>query len=101
MCVYVRQYIWLQKKQVADLQLRPEQKTISQVSKPSKLPTMKQVTTNISRRHFLKISTLTGGGILLGFELLANATLEAIAEAGAGSPLFAPNAYLSIDPQAI
>jgi isoquinoline 1-oxidoreductase beta subunit len=62
---------------------------------------MKQVSTNISRRHFLKISTLTGGGILLGFELLANATPEAIAEAEAGAPLFSPNAYLSIDPQGI
>lgn len=60
---------------------------------------MKQVPTNISRRHFLKISTLAGGGMLLGFELLANATPEAATEAGA--PLFAPNAYLSIDPQGI
>ena len=37
--------------------------------------------------------------MLLGFELLANATPEAATEAGA--PLFAPNAYLSIDPQGI
>lgn len=59
---------------------------------------MKQVpTTNISRRHFLKITSLAGGGVLFGFELLANATAETAADA----PLFSPNAYLSIDPQGI
>ncbi|WP_207514099.1 xanthine dehydrogenase family protein molybdopterin-binding subunit [Longitalea luteola] len=58
---------------------------------------MKQSTTNISRRNFLKITSLAGGGMLLGFELLANATAETMAD----SPLFAPNAYLSIDPKGI
>ena len=58
---------------------------------------MKQSTTNISRRHFLKITSLAGGGVLFGFEMLANATAETVADA----PLFSPNAYLSIDPQGI
>lgn len=58
---------------------------------------MKQSITNISRRNFLKITSLAGGGMLLGFELLANATAETMA----GAPLFAPNAYLSIDPKGI
>lgn len=58
---------------------------------------MKQVPSNISRRHFLKITSLAGGGVLLGFEMLANVTAETVAAA----PLFSPNAYLSIDPQGI
>jgi isoquinoline 1-oxidoreductase subunit beta len=58
---------------------------------------MKQVPSHISRRHFLKISTLAGGGVLFGFELLANATAETIADA----PFFSPNAYLSIDTKGI
>ncbi|AEV99860.1 isoquinoline 1-oxidoreductase [Niastella koreensis] len=58
---------------------------------------MKQSTTNISRRHFLKITSLAGGGVLFGFEMLANVTAETVADA----PLFSPNAYLSIDPQGI
>ncbi|MBO9204101.1 MULTISPECIES: xanthine dehydrogenase family protein molybdopterin-binding subunit [Niastella] len=57
---------------------------------------MKQVPSNISRRHFLKITSLAGGGVLFGFEMLANVT-ETVADA----PLFSPNAYLSIDPQGI
>lgn len=61
---------------------------------------MKQASTNISRRHFLKISTLAGGGVLFGFEMLANAGAESGA-AAAGAPLFSPNAYLSIDPKGI
>jgi isoquinoline 1-oxidoreductase beta subunit len=56
-----------------------------------------QSPTNISRRHFLKISALAGGGVLFGFELLSNANAEAIS----GSAVFAPNAYLSIDPQGL
>lgn len=59
---------------------------------------MKNVSTNISRRHFIKISALAGGGILLGFDMLANTQAETIA---GGAPLFSPNAYLSIDPQGL
>lgn len=58
---------------------------------------MKQAPTNISRRNFLKITSLAGGGVLFGFELLANVAPEAIADAA----LFAPNAYLSIDPKGV
>jgi hypothetical protein len=32
---------------------------------------MKQGTTTISRRNFLRITSLAGGGVLFGFELLA------------------------------
>jgi isoquinoline 1-oxidoreductase beta subunit len=59
---------------------------------------MKQSTTNISRRNFLKITSLAGGGVLFGFELLANVAPEAAADA---APLFSPNAYLSIDAKGI
>src|SRR5688572_26050538 len=58
---------------------------------------MKQRTSNISRRNYLKITSLAGGGVLFGFELLANVAPEAAADA----PLFSPNAYLSIDPKGI
>src|SRR5882762_2652808 len=52
------------------------------------------MTTNtLSRRHFLRVSTLAGGGMILGFRLLAEATGKTVAEEAA----FAPNAYLSID----
>jgi isoquinoline 1-oxidoreductase beta subunit len=59
---------------------------------------MKQSTTNISRRNFLKITSLAGGGVLFGFELLASVAPEAAADA---APLFSPNAYLSIDAKGI
>src|SRR5215471_184394 len=50
-------------------------------------------TTSISRRHFLKVTTLTGGGIMLGFEMLSK-SIPAIAADEAPSVL---SAYLSID----
>src|SRR5882757_4393297 len=50
-------------------------------------------TSSLSRRHFLRVSALTGGGFMLGFRLLANATDATVAEEAA----FSPNAYLSID----
>ncbi|HEY4151444.1 MAG TPA: molybdopterin cofactor-binding domain-containing protein, partial [Chitinophagaceae bacterium] len=50
--------------------------------------------TTVSRRRFLRVSALAGGGIMFGFQLLAHATESFL-------PLeetpFAPNAYLSID----
>src|SRR5688500_2778863 len=54
---------------------------------------MKQLPSNISRRRFLKVSSLAGGGILFGFEMLANMT----SETAATDAVFSPNAYLSID----
>lgn len=48
----------------------------------------------VSRRHFLKITTIAGGGMMLGFNLLSQAEniehndLEAV---------FAPNAYITIN----
>jgi isoquinoline 1-oxidoreductase beta subunit len=54
---------------------------------------MKQPPSNISRRHFLKVSSLAGGGILFGFEMLAGMT----SETAATGAVFSPNAYLSID----
>src|SRR5690349_16364972 len=52
-------------------------------------------TSSLSRRHFLRVSALTGGGMMLGFHLLANAADDeaaAVTEAA-----FSPNAYLTID----
>ena len=52
------------------------------------------MSTTTSRRQFLRVSALAGGGIMFGFKLLANA---------AESPLpavetpFSPNAYITID----
>ena len=51
------------------------------------------ITTQESRRHFLKITSLAGGGLILGFDMLAKAT-EALAAPGE----VALNAYLIINP---
>ena len=50
-------------------------------------------TNTVSRRQFLKVTSLAGGGIMLGFELLANASGGAVAE----GVMFSPNAFLTID----
>jgi isoquinoline 1-oxidoreductase beta subunit len=47
---------------------------------------------SISRRHFVKVSSIAGGGIMLGFNLLTDA--EPSKHAGT---IFSPNAYVSID----
>jgi Aerobic-type carbon monoxide dehydrogenase, large subunit CoxL/CutL homologs len=59
---------------------------------------MKQARSNISRRHFLKVSSLAGGGILFGFEMLAG---QPGVETAAAEAVFSPNAYLAIDPKGI
>ena len=46
----------------------------------------------VSRRHFLKVTSIAGGGIAIGFNLLA----ESVAVADTPGT-FAPNAYVSID----
>jgi isoquinoline 1-oxidoreductase beta subunit len=52
------------------------------------------VETPVSRRNFLRITTIAGGGIMVGFSLLSEAeTPEHIAE----GVVFAPNAYITID----
>lgn len=47
----------------------------------------------VSRRHFLKVTSIAGGGIMLGFNLLTDA---APAQHAAGT-VFSPNAYITID----
>jgi isoquinoline 1-oxidoreductase beta subunit len=47
----------------------------------------------VSRRHFLKVTAVAGGGIMVGFSLLSDA---APAKHLAGT-IFSPNAYISID----
>jgi Aerobic-type carbon monoxide dehydrogenase, large subunit CoxL/CutL homologs len=59
---------------------------------------MKQAHANISRRHFLKVTSLAGGGILFGFDILAN---RPGAETGVAEAVFSPNAYLAIDAKGI
>jgi len=50
----------------------------------------------VSRRHFLKVSSITGGGIMIGFNLLADVV------AAADTPgVFNPNAYVSIDAKGV
>lgn len=56
---------------------------------------MKQA--SLSRRNFLRVTTLAGGGMMLGFEMLAKALPETVAD----EVLFSPNAYLVIDPKGI
>lgn len=56
---------------------------------------MKTATT-FSRRNFLRVTTLAGGGLMLGFEMLAK-TAAVVAE----EVPFSPSAYLIIDPKGI
>jgi isoquinoline 1-oxidoreductase beta subunit len=48
---------------------------------------------DFSRRHFLKVSAVAGGGVMFGFHLLADANpAQHLADT-----IFSPNAYVSID----
>ena len=54
-------------------------------------------TPNVSRRNFLRVTTLAGGGMMLGFEMLGKVIPEGIA----ADVMFSPSAYLIIDPKGI
>ncbi len=50
-------------------------------------------TMTVSRRSFLKVSALAGGGLMLGFHALSKSLEKSVAEDG----VFSPNAFLKID----
>jgi isoquinoline 1-oxidoreductase subunit beta len=50
----------------------------------------------VSRRHFLKVTSIASGGIVIGFNLLSTET--AVADTPAA---FTPNAYVSIDSKGV
>jgi len=49
-----------------------------------------------SRRNFLKITSIAGGGMLVGFNMIADSALGAAEDA-----VFAPNAYVSISSKGV
>jgi isoquinoline 1-oxidoreductase beta subunit len=49
--------------------------------------------TGFSRRDFLKITSIAGGGMLVGFNML----VDAAPSPNAAGTIFSPNAYISID----
>src|SRR6478735_6005193 len=61
-------------------------------------------TTNFSRRNFIKISSLTGGGLLLGFSWMDAAATPASVETAVAADVAANlefNSYLSIAPDGL
>lgn len=52
------------------------------------------ITTEVSRRNFLRITTIAGGGMMVGFSLLNNAEAS---DHLIDNAVFTPNAYISID----
>src|SRR5688572_8980736 len=54
-------------------------------------------TPNVSRRNFLRVTTLAGGGLMMGFEMLGKVIPEGIV----ADVMFSPSAYLIIDPKGI
>lgn len=54
-------------------------------------------TPNVSRRNFLRVTTLAGGGLMMGFEMLGKVIPEGIT----ADVMFSPSAYLIIDPKGV
>lgn len=54
------------------------------------------IASTVSRRAFLKVSALAGGGLVLGFNALGRQATEELAD-----EVFAPNAFLKIDSNGI
>ncbi|HKZ74470.1 MAG TPA: molybdopterin cofactor-binding domain-containing protein, partial [Steroidobacteraceae bacterium] len=54
--------------------------------------------TPVSRRSFLKITGLAGGGLVIGFSLEPGAFAAMASQGGAGAAAFTPNAFLRIAP---
>ncbi|HMI65709.1 MAG TPA: molybdopterin cofactor-binding domain-containing protein, partial [Cyclobacteriaceae bacterium] len=54
----------------------------------------------VSRRSFLKVSALAGGGLMLGFDAMSKSMKEESAGAAEGT-VFSPNAWLKIDSQGV
>jgi isoquinoline 1-oxidoreductase beta subunit len=57
-------------------------------------------TMTVSRRSFLKVSALAGGGLMLGFDAMSKSMKEETAGAAEGA-VFSPNAWLKIDSQGV
>ncbi|MBW4891924.1 molybdopterin-dependent oxidoreductase [Mucilaginibacter sp. HMF5004] len=51
----------------------------------------------VSRRDFLKITSIAGGGMLIGFNLLSDSSSAAVA----ADAVFSPNAYITISPSGL
>ena len=60
---------------------------------------MEKIKENYSRRSFLKVSTLTGGGMMIGFNVLANLIPnEALASKAAVQDWIELNGFIKITP---
>src|SRR5690606_35342886 len=54
---------------------------------------------HVSRRGFIKLSGVVGGGLVLGFTL--GPVARAAAQGGRGADVFAPNAYVQVRPDGV
>ena len=57
--------------------------------------------TQVSRRHFLRVTAIAGGGVLLASYLEPLSAAEALIPRGAGAADFAPNAYIRFTPDGL